>query len=49
MSDNHDLTMGVLYPSKYLKADDLRGKPVTVTIAGVALDDVVMEIGRAHV
>lgn len=47
MSDNHDLTMGVLYPSKYLKADDLRGKPVTVTIAGVALDDVVMA-GGSH-
>ena len=42
-----DLTLGVMYPSKYLKCEDLRGKNVTVTIADVSIDDVMMT-GGSH-
>ena len=32
-------TVGLLFPSRYLSADDLRGRDVTVTIAAIAPRD----------
>ena len=36
----------LVYPTEYIKAPDLRGKDVTVTIARVAWENLVMEGGR---
>ena len=44
--DKGDLSLSVLFPSEFLKAEDLKGRSVTVTVAGASLDDVPMTGGR---
>ena len=41
-----ELTLGVMYPSKYLKASDLLGRQFELKIRSVGLEDVVMTNGR---
>ena len=36
------MKMSVMFPSKYLKAEDLQGRNVTVTIKAVTIDEVTM-------
>ena len=45
MSTKADLTIGVMYPSKYLACEDLKGKTVTVAISSTSIDAVVMTGG----
>lgn len=44
--DRGDLTLSVLFPSEFVKADDLQGKQVTVMLASGNVDDVPMTGGR---
>ncbi len=46
MADHDELAMGVLYPSEFLKAADLKGKQVTVTVTRVERKPVPMSGGR---
>lgn len=48
MNARGDLTIGVLYPSEFLKAEDLKDRPVTVTIAGVSHEGVPMSGGKTE-
>lgn len=41
-----DVDVALLYPSKYLKAEDLKGQKVTVTVSGVSQDNLQMPGGR---
>ena len=43
-----DLDIRVLFPSEFLKADDLRGRPVTVTLTGASKEDVPMTGGKKN-
>ena len=44
--DKGDLTLSVMYPSEYLKAGDLQGRNITVTVADVKVDAVPMTGGK---
>ena len=43
-----DLTIGVMYPSAFLKCEDLRGAQCTVTITEVVMTDVPMAGGKSE-
>lgn len=43
---DNDMDLSVLFPSEYLKCDDLKGKQVTVTISRVVNDLVQMSGGK---
>ncbi len=43
VKENSDLHVDLMFPSKYLKAADLEGKDVTVTIAAVKKDTLKMK------
>jgi hypothetical protein len=47
MTSVNDLTLSVMFPSRFLKCDDLQGRKVTVTIADVNLEEVMM-VGGSH-
>src|SRR4051812_40792334 len=46
MTTSDDLNLSLMYPSKYLKAEDLRGHTVTVTIEHVNIEALMMTGGR---
>lgn len=45
-TDNSDMTLSVMFPSKYLKCSDLQGRNVPITISKVTIEDVPMTGGK---